>query len=140
LTIEVNYVAVVVAAIVSMVIGFLWYSPMILGKPWMKEKGYTPEALKKEQSKMGKFYALSFVAALVTAYVLTHIITLSKNFYSYPDLQTGLTTAFWLWLGFILPVQLADQIFGEKNWKLLSINTGFQLVSLLAMGVVITLM
>ncbi len=135
--IEVNYVAVVVAAVVSMVVGFLWYSPMVLGKPWMKLKGYTSETLKKEQAKMAKFYAVSFVLALVTAYMLSHVMILSQEFYGYPEMQTGLTTAFFIWVGFILPVQTADQIFGEKNWALLAINTGFQLVSLVLMALVI---
>lgn len=139
MNVEVNYVAILVAAIVSMVIGFAWYSPMILGKPWMKLKGYTQESLKAAQKEMGKLYGLSFILALVTAYVLSHVMTLSEAFYGYERLQVGLTTAFWMWLGFIMPVQLTDQIFGEKKWQLFGINTGYQLLALLAMGVVIAL-
>lgn len=138
MNVEVNYVAVLVAAIAAMALGFVWYSPMVLGKPWMKAKGYTPEQLKEEQKKMGPLYGLSFVLALITAYILTHIIAFSLNFYHYPELQTGLTSAFWVWLGFVMPVQTADEIFGSKNWKLLAINTAYQLVSLLVMGVVLT--
>jgi dipeptide/tripeptide permease len=73
LNVEVNYLAVFVAAVVSMILGFAWYSPLILGKPWMKAKGFTSESLKKAQEKMGKMYALSFVVALITAYVLSHV-------------------------------------------------------------------
>lgn len=137
MNIEVNWVAILVAAIASMAIGFVWYSPMVLGKPWMKLKGYTEESLKAAQKEMGKLYGLSFVLALITAFVLSHVITLSENFYHYERIQTGLTSAFWMWLGFIMPVQLTDQIFGEKKWQLFGINTGFQLVALLAMGVII---
>ena len=137
LNIEVNYLAVLVAAVVSMALGFLWYSPMVLGKPWMKLKGYTPETLKKAQKEMGPFYAVSFVFALITAYVLTHVMTLSQNFYGYPEMQTGLMTAFFAWGGFMLPVQVTSTIFGDKKWALLAIDTGYQLVSLLAMGLVI---
>ena len=138
--IEVNYLAVVVAGIVSMALGFLWYSPMVLGKTWMKEKGLTPDKLKSAQKEMGKLYGLSFVVSLVTAYVLTHVMALSENFFHYPMLQTGLTTAFWMWLGFMMPVQITATIFGEKNWKLFGIDTGYQLVSVLAMGAAIALL
>lgn len=134
--IDVNYLAVLVAAIVSMILGFAWYGP-ILGKPWMKLKGYTPESLKKAQQGLGGLYALSFVLALVTAYVLFHVMTLSKRFYGYSDMQTGLMTAGFAWLGFMLPVQATATIFGDKKWALLAIDTGYQLVSLLAMGLVI---
>ena len=137
LNIEVDYMAVIVAAVASMAVGFLWYSPLVLGKPWMKLKGYTPASLKKAQQEMGKLYGISFVAALVTAFVLLHVITLSQDFYGLSKIQTGLTTAFWIWLGFIMPVQLADEIFGGHKWGLLAINTGYQLTSILVMAVAI---
>ncbi len=138
--VQVNYFEVLLAAGVSMALGFLWYSSAVLGKQWMKEKGFSHESLKKEQKEMGKWYMFSFVLALISAYVLSHVMSLSDNFFHYPMLQTGLTTAFWMWLGFAMPVQLTATIFGNKNWKLFGIDTGYQLVSLLAMGVVIGMM
>lgn len=138
--VEVNYLAVLLAGVVSMVLGFLWYSPILLGKPWMKERGMSAESLKKSQKEMGKWYGLSFVVSLITAYVLSHVMTLSINFFQYEALSAGLTTAFWMWLGFVMPVQLTAMIFSDKkNWKLFGIDTGYQLVSLLGMGVVLGL-
>ena len=138
--ITVNYLAVLIAAVASMALGFLWYSPMLLGKPWMKLKGYTEEGLKSAQKQMGPLYGVSFFVALITAYVLSHVMALSTNFYHYPAVQTGLTSGFWMWLGFVMPVQVTAAIFGDKNWKLLGLDTGYQLVSLLAMGVVLGLL
>ncbi len=137
MNIEVNYIALVAAGVVSMVVGFLWYGPMLFAKPWMKLMGHSAETMKKAQKEMGKYYALSFAASLLTAFVISHTLTLSENFYHYPPLSTALNTAFWVWLGFVMPVQLTDTIFGSKKWKLFAINTGYQLVSLLAMALVI---
>lgn len=137
MNIEVNYIAVLAAGVVSMVVGFLWYSPMLFGKPWSKLMGYTAETMKKAQKEMGKYYVLSFVASLLTAFVISHVLTLSDNFFHYAKLSTALNTAFWMWLGFVMPVQLTDTIFGSKKWRLFAINTGYQLVSLLAMALVI---
>lgn len=137
--IEVNWLAVIIAAAATMAIGFLWYSPMLFGKTWMKIMGHTAEGMKKEQKEMGKWYALSAVAALVTAYVLSHVMALSENFYHYTPVMTGVISGFWMWLGFVGPVQLTDVIFGKRNWTLFGINTGYQLVSLLVMGVIIGL-
>ncbi len=39
----VNYLAVLVAAIVGMVVGFIWYSPKVFGKMWMKLSGVNPK-------------------------------------------------------------------------------------------------
>ena len=139
--IQVNYIAVVAAGIASMILGFLWYSPYVLGKQWMKEKGLTAEKLKSDQKEMGMLYGISFVVSLVMAYVLSHVMALSQNFYAYPAVQTGLTSAFFMWIGFMMPVQVTGTIFSDnKNWKLFGIDTGYQLVSVLAMGVVLGLL
>ncbi len=139
--VEVSYLSVLLAAVVSMVAGFLWYSPMILGKQWMKERGFTAEGLKKAQKEMGKLYGLSFLVALITAYTLAHVMFLSENYFHNSRLMTGFLTAFWSWLGFVLPVQMTNTIFSDKkNWTLFGIDTGYQLVSLLLMGVVIAVL
>jgi hypothetical protein len=138
--IDVNYLAILIAAILSMVAGFIYYHPAVLGKPWMKAAGYTPASLKTDQKKMGKYYGLSFVLALVTAYVLAHVMAMSQSYFGNPMIQTGLMTAFWSWLGFVMPVQATGEIFGNKNWTLFALNTGYQLVALLLMGLVLGFM
>lgn len=140
MNIEVNLFAVLLASVVAMAVGFFWYSPALLGKPWMRLMGYTKEDLDKAKKGMAKLYGVSFVLTLVMAYVLFHVMTLSKSFYGYSSTTTGLTSGFWMWLGFIMPVQATDTLFGTKNWQLLGINTGYQLVSLLLMGLTIGLL
>lgn len=136
----VNYFAVLLAGVAYMVVGFLWYSNLLFAKPWIKLMGYTKESMAKAQKEMGPLYALSFVAALVTAFMLSHVMALSEHFYGYPPVMTGVTTAFFMWLGFVAPVQMTDVIFGNKKWMLFVINTGYQLTALLAMGLVIGLL
>lgn len=140
MNIEVNYLAVLFAGAASMAAGFLWYGPMFFGKLWMKEKGYTEQSMKKAKTEMGKVYGISFILSFVSAYVLTHVMVMSENFFHYPMASTGLISAFWMWLGFVMPTQVTATMFGNKNWKLLKIDAGYQLVSLLAMGFVIGMM
>lgn len=137
---DINLLAVLLAAIAFMAVGFAWYSPYLFGPQWMKLMGITAKDMKAAQKKMAPLYTLSFVVAIVTAYVLSHVIGLSKNFYGYSPLQTGLTTAFWMWLGFIMPVQVTEVIFGGKKWALFGINTGYQLVGVMIMAIVLTVM
>ena len=135
--IEINFLEVLAASVVSMVVGFLWYSPLLFSKPWMKLSGMTKDKIAK--ANMTKTYGISFVVAIVTAYVLAHVMGLSMNFYDYSGLMTGLTSAFWMWLGFVMPVQLTGWLFDGKAFNLFLINTGYQLASLLSMGVVLGL-
>ncbi len=47
-----NLWAILVAAISTMVVGFLWYSPLLFAKAWMKEMGYDPnDKAKTEEMK-----------------------------------------------------------------------------------------
>jgi hypothetical protein len=141
MNVEVNFLAVLLAAVVNMAIGFSWYSPVMFAKRWMKLMGYTSESMKKDQKQMGKWYGLSFVVALITGYVLSHVMVLSEYFFHHTMLMTGLSTAFWMWFGFVMPVQLTTVIFStNKNFELFAINTGYQLAAMLAMGVTIGLM
>lgn len=135
--VQLNFLSVLVAGLASMGLGFFWYSPMLLGNPWMKMMGYTKESMSEAQKKMGMMYVLSFAATLIMAWVLTYVIQYSQYATRMDWLYTGLSTGFWMWLGFVAPVQITDVIFGNKQWKLFAINTGYQLVSLLIMGAIL---
>ncbi len=127
---EVNYLAVLVAAIASMVVGSLWYSPLLFGKVWMHLAGMHEHDAKKG---MGQAMMLQFIASLVTAYVLAHFM-----FYTNANMIVdGLQGAFWIWLGFVATSMMGDAIFAKKPWKLYFINSFHYLASLLVMGAII---
>src|SRR6266851_4251343 len=70
---HINLLAVLVAAISTMAVGFLWYSPLLFAKPWMREMGYDPndKARMEEMKKSaGPAYGGSFVATLQLTGVL----------------------------------------------------------------------
>ena len=131
-----NLLAVLVAAISTMVLGFLWYSPMLFAKPWMREMGYDPnDKAKVEEMKKtaGPAYAGSFVASLVSAFVLDHFL-IGLHAASVPR---GLHIGFGVWLGFVATVQLTGVLFQKNSWKLFAINTGYQLACYLAMAAIL---
>lgn len=136
--IEVNLIAILLASVAGMAVGFFWYGPMLFGKRWMKLMGYTEASMKEDRNKMGKYYGISFVLMLVTAFVLWHVMTLSLTFFAYTPFVSGITSAFWMWIGFIMPVQATDVLFGKKTWELFGINTGYQLASVFVMGIVLS--
>ncbi len=93
---EVNYLMVFVAAVVAMALGAFWYSKSGFGKTWMKEVGLTDAKLKEMQKGAGKSYALGFVTALVTAFVLAHVVRLAGA----TTLADGAIVGFWIWARF----------------------------------------
>ena len=68
-----NLLAVLVAAISTMIVGFVWYSPILFATPWMREMGYDPDdkgRVQEMQKSAGPAYLGSFAASLVSAFVL----------------------------------------------------------------------
>ena len=68
---EVNLLAVLVAGIVPMIVGFLWYGPLF-GKRWLELMETTAEEIQKNFNPW-KTHVASFVLALVTAYILAQL-------------------------------------------------------------------
>jgi len=69
----VNLWAVLGSAVATMVIGFLWYSPALFGKPWMLAMGYDPEdkaKIAEMQKTAGPKYGIAFLASLLSAFML----------------------------------------------------------------------
>ena len=135
---HVNWLAILVAAISTMVLGFLWYSPVLFAKPWMREMGYdlNDKARMEEMKKSaGPAYGGSFVASLVSAFVLALLFNWFQNY----TVRFGLLVGFHVWLGFVATVQFTGALFAKQSMKLFAINTGYQLVCYLAMGAILTL-
>lgn len=133
--VPVNYLAVLAAGIVSIIVGSLWYGPLF-GKEWMKLTGMKPPAKMDDKMKrmMMQSYGLTTLASLVMAYVLSHTLVFASAYMNTAGIMAGLSTGFWMWLGFVVPVSLNDVLWGSKPWKLWYINVGYHLVTLLLMG------
>ena len=132
---DINILAVLVAAIASTVIGAAWYSPFLFGKLWMSLSGLTPEKLEEVKKKgVWKSYTLSFIAALVMAYVLSLFLRQAGT----PDISVALQLGFFLWLGFIATTMLNRVLWEDEPWVLYALNVGHHLVSILVMAVILT--
>jgi hypothetical protein len=132
----IRVVPVVVAALATMVLGFLWYSPLLFARPWMIAMGYDPNdkaKLEAMRKSAGLSYLLSFIASLASAFVLAKVIDLT----TVNTVLHGMKWGWAIWLGFVTTVQLTAKLFENKPTRLYLINTGYQLVCYLAMGAIL---
>ena len=133
---HINWLPVLVSAVAMMLIGFLWYSPVLFAKPWMREMGIDPndktkiEAMRKSA---GTAYFISFITAIVSAFT----VALFFHWMHIVDLHMALMVAFHIWIGFVATVQLTGALFAKQSMKLFAINTGYQLVCYLATGAIL---
>ncbi|MGD0567572.1 MAG: DUF1761 domain-containing protein [Candidatus Sulfotelmatobacter sp.] len=132
----VNVWAVLVSALATMVVGFLWYSPVLFARPWMVLMGYDPNdkaKIAEMQKSAGPSYFLSLIASVISAAVLGKIIAVATINTPLYGMKMGLA----VWLGFVTTVQLTNSLFSRQPAKLYAINTGYQLVCFLAMGAIL---
>ncbi len=130
-----NYWAVLGAAIVSMIVGSLWYSPMLFAKPWMKLNGFTGDNKADKTKGMATAMLGMFIGSLIMAYVLANVLLLVGA----STVSAALIAALWLWLGFIVVPYSSGVLFERKPLALFFINIGNYLVTLLLMAVVLAI-
>jgi len=135
-SVTVNYWAIASGAVLSMVIGAIWYGPLF-GKRWMEIVGVSsadPEARKKMQKSAGPLYVVQFVLTLFQVLVLAHLIADTK-------LVGGLERSLWIWAAFIVPtlagaVMWTNEI-GKLKWTRFLIQGGYQLILFILFGLLL---
>ena len=128
---EINFLAVVVVAIIQMVVGMVWYGKLF-GKKWMEFMGTTgkTEAEMKAMEKASQpLYIAQFAISLLSNTFLAFVV--SKG------LASGPVTAFALWLGLVMPIQTGvmwDNLPGKIRFQKFLVLAGYQLICMLIAG------
>jgi len=135
-TANVNILALLVAGVLTLVLGGVWYSPILFAKQWMAAQGYTPEKVEAMRQKgVTRAYLVSLLCYLVMAYVVALLVSYTNA----TTLAQGLWLGFLSWLGFTAPIGLTANMFSEKPIAAWVIDAGYQLAHLLFMGVLLSL-
>lgn len=134
--VEVNYLAVVLAMLSSMVVGMVWYAKGVMGTKWAKLTGVDLDS-EKTKKAAPRAIVVTMVVSLLTAYVLAHVVYLSNQYFGNSFLQDALTTAFWLWLGLVAARMITHDAFEQRPVQLTVMNCAHELVTLLVMGAII---
>ena len=135
--IVINYTAVIVAAIASMAVGFVWYGPLF-GKSWIALSGITPDKMEGMKKKgMTKTYVIGLIMLFLMAYVLATNGYVWQAYMSFSGLNAAFNLAFWPWLGFFVPLLVGGVLWEGKPWKLFALNAGYYLVTLFVMACIL---
>ena len=139
----VNYLAVLVAAIVMFILGGLWYSPVLFMKKWLALQNRTEEQMRAQaaSANMPLMYASAFVTALITSWVMAHLLG-HLAYVADPSVINlnaahGALFGFVCWLGFAAPTSYATAIFSGKPKQLWLIDSTYNLVSFVLAGAIL---
>lgn len=131
----VNPWGLLLGVVASMVIGMVWYSPLLFGRKWMELVGMTPEMADTAKKGGQTSYIFIAISALILAYVLGFLF----NNMFVPFITHAITIGALVWVGFVATSMSADYLFSptRKPWSLYVLNAGYQLVIILANSIIL---
>ena len=131
----INWLAVVVCVIVSMISGSLWYNPKTFFPMWWRVVGNGREQPGMEN--MGMTWALTIVSSFVQAVAMLLMVTAMGSMTGGATLASGAMAGFMLWLGFIAPTYLVNKLFAGHGLKIWAIEVGNHLVNFVLFGAIL---
>jgi len=132
-SITINYLAVVVAAVVAFILGWLWYMPLF-GKAYQAARGITDQMAAEGQKDMGKTMTVIAICTLIMAWAVAVLA-------GYTHLETwmqGLKLGLLCWFGFAATMGLIETMTSRRKMASYYIDAGYWLVSLVIMGIVVS--
>lgn len=155
---EINFLALIAAAVSALVVGFIWYNPKVFGTAWMKAADMTEEKMKG--ANMGKIFALALFFAFLLAFTL-QFITIHQtgavgmvggdpsnalpSFQAFMDdygtayrtFKHGALHGVIAGIFIALPIIGTNALFERKGAKYIFINSGYWIVTLAVMGAIV---
>ena len=128
---EINYLAVVVAALATFVLGGLWYSPVLFGKAWQREVGLSDEQLAR--SSMARIFGVALVLSLIAALVFA--LFLGPR----PKMPLGLGAGFAAGLCWVASSFGINYLFARRSLRLFLIDGGYHTLQFTLIGVILAL-
>ena len=133
---ELNYVAIVVVAVLNIILGMLWWHDALFGKPWRALMGWgkmSKAEMAKKKKEAGPAYATSAVSSLVMAFFIAGLLDMMQI-----DTLGGACRLAWvMWVAFVATTTLVDYMYAERKLKLWAINYGYHLAGMIMMSLVL---
>ena len=132
----INWLAVIVCVVVSMISGSIWYNPRTFFPTWWKGIGKTGEP--GMQGNMGMTWTLTILSSFVQALAMAFMVNAMGSLMSGGiTAATGASIGFMLWLGFIAPTYLVNKLFAGHGLKIWAIEVGNHLVNFVLFGAIL---
>jgi hypothetical protein len=131
---DINYLAVITAAIAAFALGALWYSPILFAKAWQKELGFTEADLQK--GNMAITMGGSFVLMTLMSFGLALLLNTHPEGF---DWVNGVYAGLFVGVFFVTASMGINMLYQNKTWRLFLIDAGYQIVFLSLMGLILGL-
>lgn len=127
---DINYLAVLVAATSAFLIGGVWYSPMLFQRPWMAAAGVTEDQLKRGGA--AGIFGGAFVLSLLMAANLAAFLADPSTTVAWGATAGALAGVGWVAFGIGVVA-----LFERRPLAYTLINGGYWAVALTVMGAIL---
>ena len=127
---KINYLAVIVAALSTFLLGGLWYSPLLFGKSWMHANNFSDRDL--QAFSKARMFGWSFVFSLVMAVNLAMFLAAPGT-----NLTWGMTAGALAGFGWVAMAIGIIGVFENRSWTYILINGGYMTAAFVVMGAII---
>ncbi len=131
---EINYWAVLLATLSSMIVGSIWYTPKVFGNYWMKSANITPTGNARDAAKP---IIITVVVSFITSWVLAGAVFISWDFYGGSFFVNSILTAIILWAGFTAARFITHDAFDGRPTGLTVLNVSHEFVTIVVMALII---
>ncbi|HSX10745.1 MAG TPA: DUF1761 domain-containing protein [Chlamydiales bacterium] len=125
--IQIDVITIVIAAVLNMVIGYLWYSKWLFGPAWAK----------LEHGNKGCNKKLALLYGFINSLVIAYFLGFFEMYMGVTSVTDGMFVGFCAWLGFTATTQISPVIWSDFPFKGFLLHTGCKLLSFLVMSGVI---
>lgn len=132
-----NWLAIVVATFVPMIVGFLYYNPKVLGGAWMRANGFSMDSMKNPPKPV--MYVVALLLSFLLAFWMRINVTApgqqtAPDGHSYVTFQHGIAHGIFITVTVLLPVLGTLSIFERRGWNWVFVNLGYWVITLSIMG------
>ena len=129
---DVNWLAVLVCTIASVFLGFIWYTPILFGKIWMKELGFKEEDFDPKDGMKAHIYSI------VTTFISTVILAVFLSKMGITGAVNGILVGLGVGFCFIGLAFFGNDRYEKKSFTLSLINTGYRTVYFVLASLILT--
>lgn len=133
-----NWISLLIATLIPMIMGFIYYHPKLFGTAWMKSIGVTEEEVNKQPK--GKVFAIALVMSFLLAFFLVNFNNAPGQEGQYDTFGHGAFHGMFLGIVVAMPVLVTNGLFEMRSIKNLAINVLYWIITLALMGGVLDVM
>ena len=130
---DVNHILILGCGVAHFCLGGLWYSPLLMSKPWLRGMGLNMDDIREGAKPMKQALLVSGITSVLTAYFLGFLVATQSE----PTALTGAVLGLSAWVVFGLAAYARAHVWEDRPIRLIAIDSGYEAIGAAGIGAVL---